>query len=114
MTQFEAVAAIVSSAGVVITAVLLVLRRFRRLSQFLDDYFGEKARPGVEARPGVMERLKNLDDGQLAILERLGKVEAQVHPNGGATMADAVNRIERKVNADAAPASVTVTYSKES
>lgn len=58
-------------------------RIFRRIDHFMDDWFGEPARPGVAARPGVMERLCS--------------VERQLTPNGGNshTLADGVVRLEQ-------------------
>lgn len=52
----------------------------RRVGHFLDDWFGEPARPGFVGQPGVMERL--------------ARVEHEVHTNSGSSMRDAVNRIE--------------------
>lgn len=49
----------------------------RRQDEFDADWYGEPARPGVEARPGVMERLRG--------------IEKELHPNGGSTMRDAIN-----------------------
>jgi hypothetical protein len=48
-----------------IIAVVVVVRKItpilKKLSNTLDDIQGERARPGVPARPGVMERLGNQD-----------------------------------------------------
>lgn len=86
-------------ALVVLTpAMVLLTRRIRslslfsdpRLRSFLDDWFGEPARPGFEARPGVPERLEVVE-------KRLVKVETdtnQLQRNGGAHLADSIARIE--------------------
>ena len=58
-----------------------------RITNFLDDWSGEAARPGVHSRPGVMERLADVDS-------RIERVEQQLVTNGGASMRDAVDRIE--------------------
>lgn len=52
----------------------------RKVEQFSEDWFGEPARPGVAARPGVMERI--------------AKLNAELHPNGGSSLRDAVDRTE--------------------
>jgi hypothetical protein len=58
----------------------------RKFSEFLDDWAGISARPGVDAQPGVMERLKRL--------ETIGKATSiQVHNNGGESTRDAVGKI---------------------
>jgi len=42
----------------------------KRFESFLEDWEGEKARPGVPERPGVMERLQRNEDAiaQLAVI----------------------------------------------
>lgn len=52
-----------------------------RFVHFLDDFIGEKARPGVPARPGVMERLQALE-------EALDEIRYHVQPNGGRSAHD--------------------------
>lgn len=74
------------AAGLVALALAVVFLRplwlplwhlFRRTQEFLEDWFGEPARPGQEARPGAMQRL------------------AQLEHNGGSSLRDAVMRIEQ-------------------
>jgi hypothetical protein len=73
----------------------------RKLSRLADDLLGEPARPGhPEATPGVLDRLTSIEaylrplplrlDGLEA---RLAAVEAQLHPNGGSSLRDAVDRL---------------------
>jgi len=47
--------------GMVGRAVRWMLRTWKRVTDFLDDWFGEEARPGVEARPGFPERITRLE-----------------------------------------------------
>lgn len=75
-------ALLVAAAGVLAVAVRAA-PRLRRWSRQLDDLFGEPARPGVAARPGVMERLALHDDALRELL-----------PNGGSTIKDTVDRID--------------------
>ncbi len=49
----------------------------KRQDEFESDWYGEPARAGVDARPGMMERVRN--------------IEKELHPNGGSTMRDAIN-----------------------
>ncbi|OII62872.1 hypothetical protein BJP40_26920 [Streptomyces sp. CC53] len=58
-----------------------------RLDEFIDDWSGTEPRPGVPARPGVMERLGGIE-------QRLASVEHELHPNSGASLRDAVNRVD--------------------
>lgn len=73
----------VGALAVLVPAALVVARRLRRLSQFLEDWFGEQARPGVRHRPGVMERLATVEE----------RTE-QLQRNGGSSLRDAVDRTE--------------------
>lgn len=60
-----------------------MLHTWKRVTNFLDDWQGEPDRPGVPGRPGVMERL--------------AVIEAELHPNHGASLRDVVDRLERGV-----------------
>ncbi|MFH8577100.1 hypothetical protein [Streptomyces zaomyceticus] len=60
------------------------LRLHRRIDQFMDDWAGEEERPGVPARPGVMERVSGIE-------ERLSRVEHELYPNSGGSLRDAVD-----------------------
>lgn len=55
-------AIVIAGIGAIFGAILGVVRTGKRLAHFLDDWFGEEARPGVAARPGVMERLERLEE----------------------------------------------------
>jgi len=50
---------------------------------FLRDWAGEPASPGRSAVPGVMERLNRID--------------GELKRNGGSSMKDAINRVEKKL-----------------
>lgn len=90
----------------------------RKLVHIVDDVAGEEARPGVPARPGLMERIERLERGvqaaqetseaavaitggfagELAAMREQQSVIAgsvgQLQPNGGSTMRDQLGRIE--------------------
>lgn len=65
-------------------------RIFRRFSRFLDDFFGEPAREGLPARPGVMARLTSVE--QLTT-----KVAAQMEANHGESVRDIVHATAKDV-----------------
>ncbi|WP_236241176.1 hypothetical protein [Streptomyces sp. CC228A] len=58
-----------------------------RLNEVIDDWSGTPPRPGVPARPGVMERLGGIE-------QRLTAVEHELNPNSGASLRDAVDRVD--------------------
>lgn len=83
-----------AAAGVVLS-VLGVLAAFwrwalpflRRVGHFLDDWFGEEARPGFPARPGVPARLAAIETEQR-------RVSHEVQTNSGSSLKDAIKRVE--------------------
>lgn len=90
--------------GSVVTAVVGVLaalwraaRRARRVAhrveEFIDDWQGVPPRAGVEGRPGVMQRLADIE-------HRVEAIAAEVRPNGGSSLRDAVSRVEASVTRD--------------
>lgn len=85
-------AALIAIVGVLVFIWRKVWPYARRISHFLDDFIGEEARPGVPARPGVMERLQN---HELALAE----IRYHVQPNSGHSAHD---RLVARVDALAA------------
>ncbi|MFF5004695.1 hypothetical protein ACFY3G_17915 [Streptomyces phaeochromogenes] len=69
------------------------VRGFRRIIALLDDlvedWNGRAGRPGVPERPGVMERLGRIEG-------RVTAVEHEMQPNSGASLRDAVDRVDRR------------------
>jgi hypothetical protein len=103
-------AVILAVAGVLALLGRLARRvrtTLRRLREFLDDWQGVPARPGVAGRAGVLAQIGELRDGLTCATERLDKIEAststvkaQLTNNGGASVKDAIDRIERQVTPD--------------
>jgi len=81
-----------AAATIIGWAVRHTWRIMRRTSRFMDDYFGQEARDGMPAVPGVMARL--------AVLEKIvHDIRTETQPNGGTSMRDAVNRTAEDVAA---------------
>lgn len=65
-------------------------RGLRSIGYLVDDLRGEPARPGVPARPGLMDRLAQVETD-------ISRVRAEVTPNSGGSLKDAVGRIESTI-----------------
>lgn len=75
----------------------------RKLMHFIDDVTGEPARPGVVARPGLMERFATVevkqDEQGIALATQgaaLAVVQHEVTTNHGSSLKDAVKKLEKK------------------
>lgn len=72
---------LVEHGGAIATGLLIIgavvafqrwaLPKLRQVGHLIDDLAGEPARPGVEARPGLMERMKSVEDYAASLLERV-------------------------------------------
>jgi hypothetical protein len=83
------IAAIVGLLTASAAALAFVLRWgwriLRRTQDFLDDWGGCEARPGVPARPGVMSRLHSI--------EQIGAgLQSEMRLNGGNSLRDVVQK----------------------
>jgi len=84
-------AAGIITVGTALGMIGMALKRvYRRVQDFMDnwdqfhrDWAGEPAMPGRSAVPGVMERLNRID--------------GELKRNGGSSMKDAINRVEKKL-----------------
>ena len=86
------------------------------LNHFLEDWNGEPDRQGVSGRPGVMKRLQDIDASGTKTdtwMEKYGpiidKLDHEMHPNGGGSLADAVNRTELALKDHLAACPVSAT-----
>lgn len=97
-------AALITAITVMTVAVIKTSKFVKRIVHFTDDFLGEKERPGVPARPGLTERLHQLETCTNRIDERLNLIEYKVQsidkelqPNSGLSLRDAVSRIEKRL-----------------
>lgn len=81
---------IVVVGGGLATIGRFLWRVLARTTRFLDDWFGHDGGLGIPARVGAIER-------------RLGQVEHELRPNSGASLRDAVDRVEQAVSQPPAP-----------
>ena len=96
----------VGMVGLVVAWITKVMQQLRAIMHALDDLRGEEARPGFDARPGVFERIKAVEDGHADIRQTLteqGKVLADIQhhvkPNSGSSSYDALLREVKAVRA---------------
>jgi hypothetical protein len=80
----------IAAAGALITLVVKLWKPLKAFSDFLDDVKGEPGRPGVPARPGLMERVSSIETS-------LSEVRHEVLPNTGTSLNDSVRRTEGAV-----------------
>lgn len=81
--------------------------RWRPVAEFLEDWRGEPARPGVPRRLGVMERVSALETSTAVI-------RAEVTPNGGGSLKDVVVAIDARTRADGELLGRHVTWHRNS
>lgn len=84
-------AATITAVGVIGVGIYKAVKLTKRFIHFLDDYFGEEARPGFDGRPGMQERLQVLEF-------EVRTISYEMKPNSGTSMRDAVNRIEKRLD----------------
>ena len=87
--MLAAVVTAITAIGYGIHKVSILTKKF---IHFLDDYFGEEARPGFNGRPGMQERLKFME-------EEIACISFEMRPNHGTSIKDAVGRIEQRLDA---------------
>lgn len=87
MDSVTVIATVVSTIGTTVVIVAPLWNKLLKFTKswdvFMRDWSGEDERPGHDKEPGVMERLNNLD--------------GQFKKNGGGSLKDAVDRIEKKL-----------------
>lgn len=87
LTTTATAVGVVAGAGLAVTTLIVTVGRpLRRLGRWLDefreDWYGQPARPGRAAIPGIPERL--------------ARIEGELRSNGGSTLRDAINRLETR------------------
>lgn len=83
-TAITAIAAAIFALGKLLKPLVhRVMNLIQATETFVRDWSGEPAGPGRDATPGVMERLNKMD-GELS-------------RNGGKSVKDTVNRIEKRL-----------------
>jgi len=103
ITGAGAVAAALTALGFLVTKVVtVVFRLVRNINRMTDDFLGRpESAPGADdAEPGVLSQLRTLRVGQVDHGVRLRRVESQVFPNGGGSLADGVAEIRRSLRPD--------------
>lgn len=90
--------AIISGIVVIMSGIGWFIKRLhaigKQFDDFMEDWRGERARPGVPEKPGIMERLSSQDKTLGDISARLATVESEVGYGNGKSIRDAVNRMD--------------------
>lgn len=113
LSDLISVAPWLAAIGALIWVAVKVFPFLRKINHFVDDVAGEPARPGFEARPGLMERLSVVEEKQdeqsvslaqqsaeMASQSRaLGVVQHEVTTNHGSSLKDATKDLQTQVAA---------------
>jgi len=89
LMMLAATVAAITVVGVGVHKATVLTKRF---IHFLDDYFGEEERPGFQGRPGMQERMRIIE-------QELRHISYEMRPNSGTSIKDAINRIEKRLEA---------------
>lgn len=81
--------------AVILTPPLIygAIRAARKLDQVWVDFIGQPERPGVKRRPGVMERLQDLEELRGMVKD----VHHELAENSGSTIKDKIEQINTAV-----------------
>jgi hypothetical protein len=83
-----------------VAAALAVLAKFfqvsRKLFSFLDEVTGEPAAFGRDAKPGLVQKVDQIQSEQAVHTEQIQRVLHELFPNSGSSLRDAVDRLERQ------------------
>ncbi len=79
-----------------------LFKALRHVTHVHEAIIGRPASPGVEAIPSMIQRFEAVDDQFSAVNQHLGqqdkridRIDSELRPNGGASLVDKVDRIER-------------------
>jgi hypothetical protein len=90
-TTATIIGGIVSATTLIGVFIKKVLPGIRKANHFVDDMVGEEARPGVPARPGIVETLAEVQS-------ELAKVKEQVQNSHLTNLRDDVDEVIGKVD----------------
>ncbi|MGW3166992.1 hypothetical protein ACWC9Q_29860 [Streptomyces sp. NPDC001142] len=91
-----AAAAIAGGVGLLWRTTRGARRLAAKLDEFMDDWNGVEARPGVPERPGVMVRLDRIEEQGTEHAARFDRIEHELDPNSGGSLRDAVDRVDAR------------------
>lgn len=66
-------------------------RAVRRVSRFLDEFLGH------DGEPGLVQRVDSLASTVDAMTVKVERIKAQVMPNGGSSLRDAVDQVRNEL-----------------
>lgn len=85
------ICAVITGLASTIVVFRKSLQAFFKWNLFVSDWFGEPERPGSPARPALTERVATLET-------QVKEIREEFKNNGGSSLRDAIDRIERKID----------------
>ena len=96
MNQFGEIAAWVVGISAFIAVLVKFFNVSRKLFSFLDEVTGEPAAFGRKAKPGLVEKVDQIQTEQANHTLQLDQVMHELFPNSGGSLRDAVDRLEKQ------------------
>ncbi len=82
-----------AAGGVISVFIINLFKLFRTWFTFINDWNGD----GTPEHPGIVKRLQIGDERFDSIEKEIALVKAELFTNGGSSLRDSINRIEKAV-----------------
>lgn len=98
ITAITIILSVAGTSGAVWAFAKKVWPVIRKIVHVLDDWLGREQSPGHDAHPGVMERLRQIEQVQISHTEAFEVVLHELFPNSGSSLRDGMDRAEADIS----------------
>lgn len=102
ITDLIQVAPWAAGAALLVWVAVKIGKPIRKFMHLIDDLVGEEERPGMPARPGLMERVGTIEGKQDDLQAAVRVVQHEVTTNHGSSLKDAVKDVQERLDEQAA------------